>query len=657
MKIKIHKLPFHPFTHAVTIVLLAFVVYSNNYHHDFHLDSGHLIPDNPSVRSLKNIPLFFTDPGTLSVLPSNIDYRPVLQCSYALNYLISGYDTWSWHLVQIILHAVCAVSLYFLIIIIVRQFRCGNHTPTRWAALVTAGLFAIHPTGSGVVNYLSARSSLLTAAFLFLSFLRYMKPYESKRYKGVQAAAVVLFSLALFTKVEAVGALPVFFLYEILQAARKRMGTGTENGTFLHDLRSTLSRTTLIRFTPFMLSVAVYFIIRAVVMSGYDHTARYGDDMTSFVYFCTQTTAWWYYVGNWLVPVNLVADTMSYPIYHTIADPHVLLALGGWLLVAAILLERYRKAPYLLFFAASSFSLIAPTSTFASLAEMVNEHRPYFPLAVLSIAWMVPLLDHFFVPQKNRRWYCSIGAGAGLLVAISFFMLTYQRNKVFSTEERYLEDIIHKAPSARAYANYGLLFLKKGQYDDARYYYGKSLELAPNYYIAHTNLGIIDQQTGNHDAALAHFNKAVATDQYSATARMYRGECYLTRSEFKKALDDFEYILPSHRVKFRICKGAATAASGLGDWRKAVANVKLCLSENREYTENSMVDISRPYWNLPGNCGAGLHFYEAVDSLLPGRWWVHHNIGDLARLCGDTTQLEREALIARQLKSAADGVR
>jgi protein O-mannosyl-transferase len=643
--------------HISILIALAFLVYSNNYHHDYHLDSTHVILDNPSIRTLKNIPEFFTDPGTFSTLPSNIDYRPVLQCSYALNYFISGYNTWSWHLIQIILHSICAISLYLFIIILIRQFRSDHQNLTRWAAFITACLFTIHPTGSGVVNYLSARSSLLTAAFLFVSFLSYMKPWEDKRYKGVQVTAVILFVLALFTKVEAVGALPVYFLYEFLQTARKRMAAGTVNRIFFHDLISTLNRTTIIRTIPFILSAAAYFVIRAVVMSGYDHTARYSSDMTPFIYLCTQITAWWYYVGKWFAPVNLVADTMSYPIFRNVLDPHVLLAIGGWLLVGSIVIERYRKSPYFLFIVGSSISLLAPTSTIAPLAEMVNEHRPYFPLALFSISWMMPLLDYLLLRKENQRWFRISGGCAGILIAISFFILTYQRNTVFSSEERYIQDIIQKAPSARAYANYGLLFLNKKQYEDARYYYEKSLELAPNYYIAHTNLGIINQYLGNNEAALAHFDKAVATDQYSATAPLYRAEYYLSRSEYKKALDDFERILPSHRVKFRICKGAATAASGLGNWENAVEYLKICFNENPQYTENALVAISRPYWETPERCSAGVHFYESVDSLLPDRWWVHHNIADLARICGDPERVEREAAEAQRLKRTADANR
>jgi hypothetical protein len=111
-----------PILQSVILAGVIFAVYSNNYRHDHQLDSGHLLLENVAVRSLKNIPSYFRDPSTLSALRSNIDYRPVLQVTYALNYALSGYDTWSWHLVQILLHAVCVLGLYAFCGRIMRQF-------------------------------------------------------------------------------------------------------------------------------------------------------------------------------------------------------------------------------------------------------------------------------------------------------------------------------------------------------------------------------------------------------------------------------------------------------------------------------------------------------------------------------------------------------
>jgi len=76
--------------YAVLITLACFTVYSNGYDQAFKLDSGHVIVKNPYVRSLSHIPEYFTNPGTFTMLRSNVDYRPVLQISYAVDYWMGG---------------------------------------------------------------------------------------------------------------------------------------------------------------------------------------------------------------------------------------------------------------------------------------------------------------------------------------------------------------------------------------------------------------------------------------------------------------------------------------------------------------------------------------------------------------------------------------
>lgn len=641
----------HPLLHAGCIIAAAFLVYSNNYTHDYHLDDCHLIPDNPLVRSLKNIPSYFTDPKTLSVLPSNIDYRPLLQITYALNYRISGYATWSWHLVQIILHAVCAVSLYFFIFTLIRKFSPAKTSFLRTAAFAGALLFTVHPTGSGVVNYLSARSSLLTAAFLLPSFLAYMKT-DGRGGKVMLVLSGILYTLALFTKVEAVGGLPVFFLYDCLQSAYGRKRPEGQTSSPFADMAATLNTAELRRIGLFIVVTAIYFIIRTMVMAGYDTGARSSADVTPLAYLSTQVTAWWYYVRNWVAPVRLVADMLTYPVYRSPAAPQVMLAIGGWLLVVWIIFVNYRKSPCLFFTVCSALALIAPTSSIAPLAEMVNEHRPYLPMAIFAGGWMVWLLTAGGAEAWRLRGAGVVGICGLSLVLASFFVLTRQRNVVFRTTEKYYEDIINKAPSSRAYSNYGLVFMQKGNYETARFYYEKSLELAPDYYIAHTNLGIVYDRLGNEDLARMHFNRAVETDQYSATARMYRGEFLLSRGEYADALKDFETVLPRHRVRYRICKGAATAAAGCGSWEKGIEYLKVCYGENIADAELDIVSISRPLWADSARCTAGIWFFRAADSLYPGRWWIHHNIGDLQQRCGDTVSARAEFSIAQSLKAS-----
>ena len=76
----------------LSIVALLFLVltYSNHFDNGFYFDDSHTITDNVYIRNIKNIPLFFTNPETASVLPGNRSYRPVVVSANAIDYWLAG---------------------------------------------------------------------------------------------------------------------------------------------------------------------------------------------------------------------------------------------------------------------------------------------------------------------------------------------------------------------------------------------------------------------------------------------------------------------------------------------------------------------------------------------------------------------------------------
>jgi hypothetical protein len=99
---------------AALLIAAPFVVYSNNYRHEYQLDDAYTIVTNPSVRSLTLVPRYFVDPATYTSNREQADYRPVLQVTYALNYAMGGYETRWWHFTQILLHALVTLGLFAL---------------------------------------------------------------------------------------------------------------------------------------------------------------------------------------------------------------------------------------------------------------------------------------------------------------------------------------------------------------------------------------------------------------------------------------------------------------------------------------------------------------------------------------------------------------
>jgi hypothetical protein len=638
-----------PIAHAALLAVLCVAIYSNNFRHDFQLDDSHVLLTNPSVRSLANIPKYFVDPSTFTSLRANVDYRPVLQATYALNYRMGGYDTWWWHLTQILLHIVCAVGLYFLCRRVLLQSAPGSEEgpDLRYVPLLAAVVFAIHPTASGVVNYLSARSSLLTAAFLLPSMLSYMGRPGEQRPARAPRLAVLLFTLALFTKVEAVGCLAVYFLFDVWQTAVAR----GHQGHFFSDLRHTLNRETLGRLWPFLAVTAVYFLIRRQVMAPFDlGEASRPVGVSSWQYLLTQTVVWWEYVLKWFAPVHLVADQGNYPVYRSLLDGPVLLAIGAWLAIGAGLLAAWKERPWLGFLALSALALLSPTSSILPLAEMLNEHRPYLPLAVLSLCWMIPLGTFAAGAAQRHRVGAGLSGLGAAVVLVGLGSLTLQRNRVFATQRSYLEDVVAKAPSGRALNNYGLLFMRDGNYQKARDLFEEAVKYTPYWYTVHINLGIVYSHLGDSARARQHYDLAVQYDLYSGTALSWRAESLLEQRRYQEAARDFEAAAPKSLERYRIAKGLATAYAGLGDVDRSFEYTRQCLDLDAPRTAQDIVAISKPFFDSDSLAPAGLAFFERLDARLPNTWWVHYNIGTLARRTGNTARSNAEYARAEALK-------
>ena len=82
--------------------VLVVAAYANSLDNSFHFDDAHVIQTNLYLRSLRNVPLFFTDAHTFSSLPQNATYRPLVTLSLALDYARGlGLAPRAFHVTQI----------------------------------------------------------------------------------------------------------------------------------------------------------------------------------------------------------------------------------------------------------------------------------------------------------------------------------------------------------------------------------------------------------------------------------------------------------------------------------------------------------------------------------------------------------------------------
>src|SRR5690242_20484830 len=201
---------------AVLLAVGLAVAYGGGFGIGVYFADSYGLQDNRAILSLAHIPTLFTDHFTLTSLRTNIDVRPVLTTSFALNYAISGVDPWSYHAANLLLHFVTA----WMVFLLVRDHLWwpaeergpggGAELPAAAAAL----FFAFAPVNSQALNYMWARSALLCTTFYLGAFFALVR--------GRHGLAAVLHVLALLTKTIAVTLPAVFVVYDYLYRDRRR---------------------------------------------------------------------------------------------------------------------------------------------------------------------------------------------------------------------------------------------------------------------------------------------------------------------------------------------------------------------------------------------------------------------------------------------------
>jgi tetratricopeptide (TPR) repeat protein len=132
-------------------------------------------------------------------------YRPLPLVSYALNHQVSGLEAWSYHLVNILLHAGVSVLV----------FRLGRLWGLSTLAAGMGGLlFAIHPVHVEVVAAVFGRKDLLATLFVLLMILGHRAALTHGGLRYLPPAAA--FAAALLSKEIGVAGLLLVAVHDLV---------------------------------------------------------------------------------------------------------------------------------------------------------------------------------------------------------------------------------------------------------------------------------------------------------------------------------------------------------------------------------------------------------------------------------------------------------
>ena len=528
-----------PVVQNLIVLLLGILVYSNTFAIPFAFDDIPNITDNFVVKDISRI----IGPQILR------ENRPVTQLTFALNYRVHGFAVAGYHAVNLAIHLLNAVLVYWLTLLTFRTSRAATHPapedgrppfPAGWVPLFTALLFVSHPIQTQAVSYIVQRSASLATFFCLLSLIAYIRARGDDtppraRY-AFFAAAVVSAALAMKSKETAFPLPVVVLLYEFL--------------FFAGDVRKRVFSVLALLLTMLIVPLS-YSVLRGVSVLDSVRGIAEAAGISPGDYLTTQFRVVMTYLRLLLFPVNQNLD-YDYPLFRTFWDPQVVLSslcLGGILSGAIYLLYRssrtagsdrwgYRVIAFGVFW---FFVTLSVESSVIPIADVINEHRLYLP----SIGFFLAAGAGAALIRTRLADRSTVVAGAFiplLVIAVTGLSLAaYARNGVWRDAQTLWEDVVKKSPAkVRPRYNLGEVYLNQGRFADAIREFQTALRLAPDQAQSHYNLGMAYQKQGRLEDAVGQYQRALALDPKLVKAHHNLGAIYQQRGYLDDAIREYK---------------------------------------------------------------------------------------------------------------------
>jgi hypothetical protein len=389
--------------------------------------------------------------------------RPVANASLALNYYFHQSTLPGYHLINMIIHILAGIILFFL-------FKMTLNLPSQrlqfdssdWLPFMATLIWLVHPLHIQSVTYIIQRMNSMAAMFYILSLLLYVKARQA----NTRGWKFFLFSgsllaglLALGTK-ENTATLPFFILlYEWF---------------FLQDLKVAWLKKMVLPILTVWIILAVIILFYLGVQPIAAIKASYGiRDFTMYERVLTEFRVVLFYISLLFFPspgrLNLDHHfTVSSSFFNPPTTIVSILLLISLFVLAVSLARKQRLLSFCILWFLGN--LVIESSVLG--LEIIFEHRTYLPsmMAVLGVVVVISRLLH-------KAW---LQVAVGTMVVVLFSVWTYQRNTVWQDEVLLRRDSVAKSPNKpRAHAILANALERNKEYPEAALYYKKALSLNP----------------------------------------------------------------------------------------------------------------------------------------------------------------------------------
>lgn len=528
---------------AAGLAVLVAIFYWPTLNNGFVWDDNEYVQNNPQLRSVEGLYNIWFKLGAVP------QYYPLVHTTFWIEYQAWGLRTAGYHATNLILHAVCAILVWRLLVRLA--------VPGAWVA---AAIFAVHPVEVETVAWVSERKNVLSCVLALGSLLAYLRfaPCDQAESKlaesrhgswGYYALALVLYIGAMLSKTVTVSTPAVLLV--IYWWKRGRLGW-----------RDVLP---LVPF--FAVGVPLAYI---TVWMEREHVGAAGADwnLSPVDRVLVAGRALWFYAGKLLWPYPLI-----FLYYRWTIDAHVwwqyLYPLAALVLVVALWLARNTIGRGPLAAALIFGGVLLPALGFFDVYpfrfSFVADHFQYHASIAL-IALVTATATVAFERWTSADSPLRVLAAGGVILVLG--ALTYQRAPVYRDLMTLSQDtLVHNPNSWSARYNLGDSLLAQGKLAEGIKEMREAVRLSPEQTFLRTGLASALFAAGEITESEEQFRQVLAADlndRTRADALVRYGVVQVSQGHADEAIELYRQALAlrpdSHRALFSY--GLALAAKG-----------------------------------------------------------------------------------------------
>jgi protein O-mannosyl-transferase len=449
----------------------------------FLLDDRPAISENPGVQGTASIWSVISSSG-----------RPVADLSFRFNSQITGLTPLGLRAGNILIHLLCGICLYFIILLAFRVWQQARQLPgtsadvDRAVALVGATLFIVHPIQTAAVTYVVQRHESLMALWFLLGIYSVLRGELSSSSRLLwQVAAVGSALLSLLTKQVGITFGPVclllicgltgptwrsFWAGLLLPRATLWLGLAVVTG---HGLYMAIPVASPAAATASSLSAAASILNpnsqttqstnQGLSTSGQlannNTSAGFGyRSITPIEYAQSQPAIVLHYLRLICWPQSLCFD-YGWPVARTIGDalPGIV---GMVVLIVGIIFVSMRW-PWCGWLAAMGAIVLLPSSSILPIRDLAFEHRVYLPMASLSVMFGLLVVNLYQIERLRRILPVLVG-----VIVLALATRTVVRQYDYRTETGMWRLVTQQRPeNIRAWHNFAEALHRAGRPDAA----------------------------------------------------------------------------------------------------------------------------------------------------------------------------------------------